>query len=323
MASFTAGEVQQGLLNPANIPTPTGQSPKEPRKDALGKFPSPMIIPPRLDHRQTIIILHGRGSSASKFGPPLLETTVSGQTIQTIFPHAKIIFPTACKEKATIYKNPTHQWFDNWHLEEHTKRQYLMVEGLNRSCGFVHGILREEIETVGRENVVLWGLSQGCATALMGLLAWDGEVFAGVVGMCGWLPYSNDLIRVVGGDEDGEDDLFGFSGDEDEDPFARSDDEDGREGSAKGDLPSQAVAFLRESIEMENKKGMVFQKIPVFLGHGTEDDRVVIELGREAKNALELIGMDVRMNEYEGLGHWYSEDMLRDIFRFIKEKLKI
>lgn len=200
-----------------------------------------------------------------------------------------------------------------------------MVEGLNRSCGFVHGILREEIETVGRENVVLWGLSQGCATALMGLLAWDGEVFAGVVGMCGWLPYANDIIRIAGGEKGGEedDDLFGFSGDEDEDPFARSDDEDGREGSAKGDLPSQAVAFLRESIEMENKKGMVFQKIHVFLGHGTEDDRVVIELGREAKNALELIGMDVQMKEYESLGHWYSEDMLRDIFRFIKEKLRI
>jgi hypothetical protein len=29
------------------------------------------------------------------------------------------------------------------------------------------------------------------------------------------------------------------------------------------------------------------------------------------------------MKEYEGLGHWYSEDMLRDIFKFIKRKFKM
>jgi hypothetical protein len=76
------------------------------------------------------------------------------------------------------------------------------------------------------------------------------------------------------------DDLFVLSGDKDEDTFARSDDEGDWEGSAKGDLPSQAVEFLRESIDMEGKKGMVFQKIPVFLGHGAEDERVDIKLGR-------------------------------------------
>jgi hypothetical protein len=31
------------------------------------------------------------------------------------------------------------------------------------------------------------------------------------------------------------------------------------------------------------------------------------------------MGMDVRWKEYDGLGHWYSEDMLRDIVDFLKE----
>lgn len=198
-----------------------------------------------------------------------------------------------------------------------------MVDGLNRSCWFVHGLLEEAVQEVGGQNVVLWGLSQGCATALVSLVMWEGEEFAGVVGMCGWLPFGNELVRVAGGEEsdgieeDGdEEDPFALSGDENEDPFARSDDDD-----EAG--PAKAVKFLRETVDMEDTTGMVFQKTPVFLGHGTEDEKVSIELGREAKTALNLMGMDVQMKEYEGLGHWYSENMLRDIFRFIKEKLEI
>ena len=315
MASIIAGEGHLGpLSNPSiNASAPKGATSKKPKKDALGKFPEPMVILPRLEHRQTIIILHGRGSYAAKFGPPLLETTVDGQTLQTTFPYAKIIFPTACKEKATIYKNPTHQWFDSWHLEDYTKKQHLMVDGLNKSCGFIHGLLEAEIQAVGKENVVLWGLSQGCATTLASSLVWDGEPFAAVVGICGWLPFGNELVKIGGGEDEK------CSDENDDDPFACSDDDNKVE---KGDRPSQAATFLRESIEMEDKKGMVFQQIPIFLGHGTEDKSVDIKLGREAKMALELMGTDVQMNEYEGLGHWYSEDMLRNIFSFTKDKLK-
>jgi predicted esterase len=295
----------------------------KPAKDLIGQFPASMIIQPQQEHRQTLIILHGRGSYASKFGPPLLETTVDGQTLQSTFPHAKIIFPTAAKSKATIYNNPTYQWFDNWHLEEYRKRQHLMVDGLNRSCGYVHGLLEEAVQEVGRQNVVLWGLSQGCATALVSVLTWEGAEFAGVVGMCGWLPFGNELVKNAGGNGAGgseadgdEEDPFALSGNEDEDPFARCDDED-----EAG--PAKAVKFLRETVDMEDTTGMVFRKIPVFLGHGTEDEKVSVELGREAKMALDLMGMDVQMKEYEGLGHWYSEKLLRDIFRFIKEKLEM
>jgi predicted esterase len=301
----------------------------KPAKDLMGQFPAPMIIQSQQKHLQTLIILHGRGSYASKFGPPLLETTVDGQTLQTAFPHAKVIFPTAAKSKATMYKNPTHQWFDNWHLEEYRKRQHLMVDGLNRSCGYMHGLLKEAVQEVRGENVVLWGLSQGCATALVSLLTWEGQELAGVVGMCGWLPFGNELVKHASGNQaDGseaygdEDDPFVLSGDrdEDEDPFARSDDSDNDDDEAG---PAKAVKFLREAVDMEHTTGMVFQKTPVFLGHGIEDDKVSIGLGREAKTALELMGMDVQMKEYESLQHWYSENMLRDIFRFIKEKLKI
>lgn len=65
-----------------------------------------------------------------------------------------------------------------------------------------------------------------------------------------------------------------------------------------------AIDYLREEIQMDDKKVAVFKEIPVFLGHGVEDERVSIELGREAEKCLELVGGDVAMEEYEGLAHW-------------------
>jgi hypothetical protein len=59
------------------------------------------------------------------------------------------------------------------------------------------------------------------------------------------------------------------------------------------------------------------------LGHGTKDEKVAIEIGREAKRCLGLLGDDVQMAEYEGLWHWDSDEMLGDILDFLREKLCI
>ncbi|KAG4438208.1 hypothetical protein IFR05_006332 [Cadophora sp. M221] len=292
-----------------------------PKLHEPGVFPDPMIVPPLLEHRQSIIILHGRGSFAAKFGPPILTTkaTDTGETIQTAFPHARIIFPTASRNRATIYKRSyTHQWFDNWHLEQHTERQDLMSKVLRKSVLYIHGLLRAEIELVGADSVVLWGLSQGCATTLVSLLTWDEKPFAAAVGMCGWLPFANVMLDIIQGGAGDEDDIFSHSGDDD--PFA-SENSNLTQGASL-DPAVQAVTFLREELDMADQKGKVFQSIPVFLGHGTEDQSVRIGLGWESQKSLELIGIDVRMVQYEGLGHWFSEDMFGDIFEFLKEKLK-
>ena len=87
-------------------------------------------------------------------------------------------------------------------------------------------------------------------------------------------------------------------------------------------MVSEAVKFLRAELDMDDKKGAVFQQIPIFLGHGVEDPQVKIDLGREARECLELLGVDIHMVEYEALGHWYSEKMFRDIFHFLTSVLK-
>ncbi|KAH8687645.1 Alpha/Beta hydrolase protein [Tricladium varicosporioides] len=271
-------------------------SPSQPtKKHKPWEYPDPVIYPPASTHKQTIILLHGRGSTASKFAPPLLNTpTPAGQTLQLAFPHAKLVFLTASRNRAIIYKKSyTHQWFDNWHMEAKFVRQDLQVDGLSRSVAYVHGVMRREIEEVGREKVVVWGLSQGCATTLMSGLMWDGEAFGGMVGMCGYLPFSNYV----------------------EDVFNPS--------TAQLDLPIQAVTTIHDELLLTSKPSMAFQSIPIFLGHGTKDDKVALEYGREAKKALEQLGVDVKMTEYEGLGHWYSGEMLEDIFEFLREKLGV
>jgi predicted esterase len=296
-------------------------------RDTPGVFPDPKIIEPLLEHKETFIILHGRGSFADKFGPPLLAMpSSSNETLQEAFPHAKIIFPTASRNRATIYnRSLPHQWFDNWHLEEHTKRQDLMAPELKKSIEYIRGLLEREIAEVGRDNTVLWGLSQGCATSLACLMTWSGEPFAAVVGMCGWLPYGNVMLDICNCEANTFDDPFSQDDSDEDDPFARSDDESDGQGEGivvpKTDSASKAVAYLREEVELQDTAGDAFKRTPVFLGHGTSDNKVAIELGREAESVLERVGADVEMVEYEALDHWYSPEMLRDIFHFLKDKL--
>ncbi|KAJ4293710.1 hypothetical protein N0V88_005218 [Collariella sp. IMI 366227] len=50
--------------------------------------------------------------------------------------------------------------------------------------------------------------------------------------------------------------------------------------------------------------------IPVFLGHGTDDAYVDIELGRQAAQVVGKIGLRVKWREYTGAdqeGHWLKE----------------
>lgn len=312
--------------------------------------PEPLVIPPRtLPHKHTFILLHGRGSTGEKFGPPLLTTPIpshnaaaspvnpdatpdadarssaaSVTTLDQAFPHARFVFPTAARTRATIYgRAKTHQWFDCWKLDPPaTEWEELQSQGLQESTAYIHGLIRAEIAKVpgGASNVVLGGLSQGCAASLVSLLLWEGQPLGAMFGMCGWLPFSTRLLEQMELDDGagldtgdleagGEDDAF--------DPFARDDDSD----SPPGDPGQLALDWLREEVQTSTASlsppDIVARKVPVFMGHGTEDDRVSVILGRDASRSLRGIGVDVVWEEYEGLGHWYSGPMLRDLVHFL------
>lgn len=193
------------------------------------------------------------------------------------------------------------------------------MQGLRETSAYIHGLLRGEIARVGAKNVVVGGLSQGGAAALVAIMLWEGQRVGGVVGLCTWLPYRAHLEDIARGEDGAETDV-GLG----EDPFAAEpgSDEDSGEVGAEFDLPTRAVAWLCEELEVEGPpKGMPFQQVPLFLGHGVEDDRVGLGLGREAKGCMEALGARVRWREYEGLGHWYSGEMLRDLLEFLREEV--
>ena len=60
-----------------------------------------------------------------------------------------------------------------------------------------------------------------------------------------------------------------------------------------------------------------FQRSPLFLAHGTEDEKVRFELGLEARDCLLSLQVEVDWKKYEGLGHGYSDQMLGDLVHFL------
>lgn len=299
----------------------------------------PLVIPPANEHKTTMIILHGRGSTAEKFAEPLLNHMVSSddtkpvitaelfqetsitttKTFHEHFPNTKFVFPTAPLRRAVVFKRSlTHQWFDNWSLTEPELKQHLQAQGLRETSSYLHKLLKDEIKIIGAKNVILMGLSQGCAASLIAMLLWQGEHIGAVVGMCGYIPFRKGMHDSLEDPNSHDSDSMVGSDDDREDLFERGDEE-----PASGSRFERAVQWLHEELGISqdgSETGQWFsplQSIPVFMGHGKEDEKVPCELGRSAADFLENIDVNVNWQEYAGLGHWYSADMLQSVVSFV------
>ena len=285
------------------------------------QYPEPVVVQPSSgQHQESFIVLHGRGSNGEMFGAQLLLTPIPDfDDLQAAFPHAKFIFPTASKRRAQVLnRTPMNQWFDIWSLKSQTDREELQFDGLRESSEHIHGLLHAEIAAVGAENVVLWGLSQGCALSLTTTLLWEGPKFAAVVGMCGWLPLRKRMEYAV---------QFSDAPDDEENPFSESGRETSDETTPVDASPKsnvdKAIQYLHEELQLpsERQSSKVLE-IPVFLGHGTEDEKVPVTLGKDASSMLCVLGFDVEYREYNNLAHWYSGTMLRDIVWFVQQNAR-
>ncbi|UQC90901.1 acyl-protein thioesterase [Colletotrichum lupini] len=265
----------------------------------LHTFPPPMVIPPlKQPHQQTIILLHGRGSSAKLFAPELLSVPLDNSTtspglnactFRDLLPHTRFVFPTAPRSRATIYRRAIiNQWYDgsgDWEdtLLGHAKETVL----------FIHSLLEDEaIRLGGTDKVVLGGFSQGCAAALVCLLLWRGTPLGGILGS--------------------DDGLFEHSD---------GDSTTSWEGNrSEHDPVERALRILGDEIGItvaELATRPSFLGTPVFLGHGTVDDNVPVRYGQEAARVLRAMGCEVDFKAYDGLDHCYSKDMLKDMIGFL------
>lgn len=314
-------------------------------------YPTPLIISPLKNdkHTHTIILLHGRGSNAERFGSVFLESTEIARRLPTV----KFIFPTAKKRRSTVLKRtPIHQWFDNYSLEDPNARTELQVDGLKETSQFLRTLIDDEARLFRESNnptvsdeysrIVIGGLSQGCAASVFCLLGgFSGQDsgqhkrLGGFVGMSGWLPFEREIMELLemnGGDERET---------EDDDPFSRDDEED-------EDIPApiQALNHVRDVLDLppllhggeSGFKGVDQQgdsesslhprphlQTPLFLGHGSADPKVSAELGQRMASVLSNgFGMDVTWKAYEDFGHWYKiPDEIDDVVNFLKEKVGV
>lgn len=60
--------------------------------------------------------------------------------------------------------------------------------------------------------------------------------------------------------------------------------------------------------------------LPVLVQHGTRDEMIAIERGRESVEQLRALGADVTYREYE-MGHEISASSLRDLVGFLDQRL--
>jgi predicted esterase len=72
---------------------------------------------------------------------------------------------------------------------------------------------------------------------------------------------------------------------------------------------------------LDPNQSPAFACTPVFLGHGTHDEKVVIKLGEQARDMLQQLGCQVEWNEYDE-GHWYKvPEQIDDLVLWLKSRM--
>ncbi|RYO82996.1 hypothetical protein DL766_005551 [Monosporascus sp. MC13-8B] len=278
------------------------------------------IVEPTATHSHTIILLHGLGSNGEKFGRELLETgtTSGGRTLPQLLPSARFIFPTSKRRRSSAFKRALiTQWFDIARLPDPAYRQETQLQGLAESVVELSELLRVEMVSISPENIILGGISQGCAMALSFLLALDHPL-GGYIGMCGYLPFQKDIEDAVSDESKAEID--------EDDPFASEDgdiDPHADQQLSLADPAVKAQAFERDLLclppLLSRVKETTACSTPVYLGHGDADEKKPYALGEAAARTMRTAGYEVAWKLYPGLGHWYQiPDQIDDIVEFIR-----
>ncbi|KAI1080802.1 phospholipase/carboxylesterase [Whalleya microplaca] len=272
------------------------------------------VVEPTSSHTHSVIMLHGLSSNGSKFGAEFLETAVTskGKKLTDLLPGTRFIFPTAKRRRSTAFNRAMlTQWFDKARLSDPSYRKEIQLPGLAESAVTVLELIRQEIQLVTPRNVLLGGLSQGCAMALSVLMCLDHPI-GGFVGMSGYLPFREDIEDAI--DDDTELDK--------DDPFALDD----IEQELPKDPVVKAMVFERDLLGLSPldkplTRGRTSHLTPIFLGHGSEDDKIPCVLGEAAGKVMKNAGYDVELKVYPGLGHWYKiPNEVDDIVEFIDLK---
>ncbi|KAI0185992.1 phospholipase/Carboxylesterase [Xylaria flabelliformis] len=151
------------------------------------------IVEPKAAHTHTVIFLHGRDSKCKEFADELFESEASKpidqpRTLPDLFPNIKWVFPGALTLQSERFGTDMLQWFDMWSVENPAERPELQHPGLHQSIEKILRVIKKEEAFVLRERIFLAGISQGFATVIATFFANTPKRFAGLIGLCSWMP---------------------------------------------------------------------------------------------------------------------------------------
>ncbi|KAF1962973.1 alpha/beta-hydrolase [Byssothecium circinans] len=261
-----------------------------------------------VEHTHTIILLHGRSSTAEEFATDLfaLQSSEASGSLRSHFPAVRWVFPDAGLRWCTAFKENRSAWFDTFSLDRMNNRQDLQVSGLRDGIQLVQTIVEKEVVMLnGRaDKVVLGGFSQGSAVALWSIFT--GAVMTkgclgGFLGLSAWMPFTTEAKEAVNHPEKSTDRRF----------------QDLR--NAFSDiLGVESFGF----VEMIEK----YSGFPASLGHGTDDTVVSVKNTHDVSQVFSAIGASVEVGEYVGAdreGHWIKPpEQVDHIIRFLECVLK-
>lgn len=280
--------------------------PSPPRPTKTTEFGSIHVAQPQTEHFQTIVFLHGRGSTGEEFAEELFASNLSsGNSLRDAFPGCRWVFPSSKEFWNSIFLEEMPAWFEAPSLTDTAAGQDLQAPGIRDSVAYVCRILDDEISLVGGrpERVVLGGISQGGAIAMWTLLCHNNARARGLcafVGASTWLPFAAEIEATLS-----------------KRPMRPS------AQTTAGDFHDfvlEMIGPLRDDIYRTGRACHLL-KTPVFMGHGLDDAYVDMGLGKEATDVLSSTGFNVEWKSYCGAeqeGHWLKvPEQVDDIRAFL------
>ncbi|KAJ9151689.1 Phospholipase/carboxylesterase [Coniochaeta hoffmannii] len=255
------------------------------------------------EHTHTIIFLHGRDSTNAEFASELFESEVlvgyrdakeDQRTLPALLPTTRWVFPTAPMLKAERFGIDMSQWFDMWSVEDPGERAETQLEGLRQSVAAISETIRSEETLVPRRNIFLAGISQGFVTALTTFFVDGRGGFAGLIGLCSWMPCASLLDRMV--------------------PDIRN------ESAIRDSQAMYSGAPAQDPVSM-----VALRATPIFLAHAADDDVVPIGHGEQMRDVLSTkLRFDVSRHTYAEGGHWVNEPQgVEDMIDFITKHMAL
>ncbi|CEI66100.1 hypothetical protein FVEN_g4492 [Fusarium venenatum] len=272
---------------------------RSPELQTTDPFGPTHIVESAIEHTHTAVILHGRGSNGLEFAQELFDETlfVDGTNLAQKLPNWRWVFPTSRELWSEMFQEDMPAWFEAYSLTDTTAKQDLQIPGIKESTDYIKRIIDAEINILDGESnrAVLGGISQGGAIAMWTLLRRRTETPLGAFfGTNTWLPFALSLQDYSN-----------------QTPMAEK---------------HEGTTFVNDILGQPTSQNPDLST-PIFLGHGTDDTYVDVELGRQARDALSRIGYSVKWKEYQGAeleGHWIkAPEELDDLVHFFTTTLKL